>query len=166
MDDVNRRDFIKTGVVGIAAATTMGTGLGVASRAGAADAKQYPAVEIAGLDTLAPGAELAFEYPDVESPAVLLRLKTPVDGGIGPNGDIVAYSMLCTHKGCQLNYLSDRQMLVCPCHWSSFDPAKGGRLIIGQASESLPQVKLDIVDGTVRAVGMSGLIYGRHTNIL
>jgi len=89
-----------------------------------------------------------------------------VTGGIGPNKDIVAYSMLCTHKGCPLNYLADRQMLVCPCHWSSFDPAKGGRLVIGQASQSLPSVQLDVADGMVRATGVDGLIYGRHTNIL
>ena len=74
--------------------------------------------------------------------------------------------MLCTHKGCPLNYVADRKSLVCPCHWSSFDPSKGGRLVIGQASQSLPQMQLDIQDGMVRAVGLDGLIYGRHTNIL
>ena len=57
-------------------------------------------------------------------------------------------------------------MLVCPCHWSSFDPAKEGQLVIGQASQSLPRVKLEISNGMVRAIGMDGLIYGRHTNIL
>jgi len=163
MGGVNRRDFIKTGVAGIAVATTAGVSVPAAK---AAVANDYPAIDIAPLNSLAPGAEVAFEYPDPNAPSVLLRLKEAVPDGIGPEKDIVAYSMLCTHKGCPLNFLADRQMLVCPCHWSSFDPAKGGRLVIGQASESLPIIRLDVSDGMVRAVGMDGLIYGRHTNIL
>lgn len=163
MSGVNRRDFIKTSVAGIAAATTVGA---AAKSSKAAVKTEYPIVDVAPLDSLAPGAEVTFDYPDADSPSVLLRLSAPVDGGIGPNKDIVAYSMLCTHKGCPLNYLADRQMLVCPCHWSSFDPAKGGRLVIGQASQSLPSVQLDVANGMVRATGVDGLIYGRHTNIL
>ena len=163
MSGVNRRDFIKTSVAGIAAATTVGA---AAKSPNAATKTEYPVVDVAPLGSLAPGAEVAFDYPDADSPAVLLRLAAPVAGGIGPNKDIVAYSMLCTHKGCPLNYLADRQMLVCPCHWSSFDPAKSGRLGIEQASQSLPSVQLDVADGMVRATGVDGLIYGRHTNIL
>jgi len=163
MSTVNRRDFIKTGVAVLAAAPTVGVSSRIAS---AASATAFPAVDIAPLESIQVGAELAFEYPDPDAPSLLLRMPEPVLGGAGPNKDIVAYSMLCTHKGCPLNYLADQRMLVCPCHWSSFDPAKGGRLIIGQASQSLPQIRLEIANGMVRAVGMDGLIYGRHTNIL
>ena len=163
MSGFNRRDFVKTGAVGIAAATLAGIG---ASDASAAKTTGYPAIDIVRLDLLEPGSEVAFDYPDENGPSVLLRLKGAVSQGIGPGKDIIAYSNLCTHKGCQLNFLTERQMLVCPCHWSSFDPAKEGRLVIGQASQSLPRVKLEISDGMVRAIGMDGLIYGRHTNIL
>jgi arsenite oxidase small subunit len=168
MADVNRRRFLQGGVAGLAVAS----GLAPAARpkkaeAAATDAQpNYPSLDIAPLESIPPGAEIAFDYPDENSPAVLLRLGAPADGGVGPDGDIVAFSMLCTHKGCPLNYLAERKMLVCPCHWSSFDPAKAGRLIIGQASQSLPQMRLEVRDGMVRAVGIDGLIYGRHTNIL
>ena len=156
---------MKTGVAGLAAVTTVGIAAKPSSPARAAGA-DYPVIEIAALDAIEQDAEISFEYPDPDAPSVLLKLKEPVPGGVGPDKNIVAYSLLCTHKGCPLNFLADKQMLVCPCHWSSFDPAKGGRLVIGQASQSLPQVRLDVADGMVRAVGMSGLIYGRHTNIL
>ena len=164
MSRVNRRDFVKTGAVGVAAATL--AGIGVSGASGAAKKDGYPSVDIVPLDSLKPGAQVAFDYPDENAPSVLLRLKEAVSGGVGPGTDIVAFSNLCTHKGCPLNFLAQRQMLVCPCHWSSFDPAKGGRLVIGQASQSLPRVKLEISNGVVRAVGMDGLIYGRHANIL
>ena len=163
MKGVNRRDFVKTGAVGIAAATFVGVRV---PEARGEKTDGYPSIDIVPLNGLKPGAEVAFEYPDENAPSVLLRLRGPVSGGIGPGKDIVAYSSLCTHKGCPLNFLAERQMLVCPCHWSSFDPAKKGRLVIGQASQSLPRIKLEISNGMVRAVGLDGLIYGRHTNIL
>ncbi len=166
MRDVRRRDFLKGGVaiaagVGVAARTAP-----VAAAEAAGKQSAFPSVDVAPLASIPPGTEIPFDYPDGNSPAVLLRLKQAAEGGVGPDGDIVAFSLLCTHKGCPLNYLADRQMLVCPCHWSSFDPTKGGRLIIGQASQSLPQMTLEVSDGMVRAVGIEGLIYGRHTNIL
>ena len=166
--NLKRRNFLKGGVAGLVAAS----GLAVDSKqadAGTGTTEKsdlYPKLEIVAIDSIGPKAEIHFEYPDENSPAVLLRLDQPAEGGIGSNKDIVAFSLLCTHKGCPLNYIKDRNALVCPCHWSSFDPGKSGRLVIGQASQSLPQMELDIKDGIVRAVGVDGLIYGRHTNIL
>ena len=164
MGGINRRDFVKTGAVGVAVATI--AGIGVPSPSNAAKMDGYPSIDIVQLNSLKPGDEVAFDYPDENAPSVLLRLEGSVSEGVGPGQDIVAYSSLCTHKGCSVNFLKERQILVCPCHWSSFDPAKEGRLVIGQASQSLPKVRLEIVGGMVRAVGMDGLIYGRHTNIL
>lgn len=165
MTEVKRREFLKGGVAGLAVASGLVV-TGVSKGAEAQTATAMPAVDIAPLDSIPPGTEIPFDYPDENSPAALLRLGEAAEGGVGPDRDIVAFSMLCTHKGCTLNFLGDRKMLVCPCHWSSFDPAKAGRLVIGQASQSLPQIKLEVVDGMVRATGIDGLIYGRHTNIL
>ena len=164
--DLKRRNFLKGGVAGIVAASGL---VGDSEKAEAETTKpssSYPKLKIAAVDSIAPQTEIFFDYPDENSPAVLLRLDQSADGGIGPNREIVAFSMLCTHKGCPVNYVKDRKALVCPCHWSSFDPAKSGRMVIGQASQSLPQMQLDIKDGMVRAIGVDGLIYGRHTNIL
>jgi len=158
---INRRQMLSLGAVaGLAVGASPGRW------AGAETAADLPRLAIAPLAELEPGAEIAFDYPDEESPAVLLRMDGPVDGGVGPDQSIVAYSTLCTHKGCPLSYNAERQMLICPCHWSSFDPAKGGRMIIGQASEGLPQITLRVEGGMIEAVGLEGLIYGRHTNIL
>ncbi|MBX9590925.1 MAG: arsenate reductase (azurin) small subunit [Hyphomonadaceae bacterium] len=127
--------------------------------------KGFPVFEVAPLAKIEVGSEIAFQYPDADSPAVLLRLDRPAEGGIGPGQSIVAYSILCTHKGCPVAFKRSHNMLLCGCHWSSFDPAKAGRMVIGQASEPLPQIALEVSNGVVRAVGVAGLIYGRHTNI-
>ena len=44
--------------------------------------------------------------------------------------------------------------LVCPCHYSTFDPFTGGTVIYGPAGRPLPQLPLAIDStGYVRAAG-------------
>lgn len=127
---------------------------------------RYPVITVAPLQGIGRGMTIPFAYPDSRSPAILIRLMEPAIGGVGPNREIVAYSTLCTHKGCPVLYKPEKKLLICPCHWSTFDPAKAGMLVIGQASQQLPQIELRIEKGLVQAVAVSGLVYGRHTNIL
>ncbi len=163
---LNRRDFLKvsgTGVAGFIAGQALPL-----SPASAAKAKQkvYPLVDIGPLSGLEVGAAVEFRYPDENSPAVMVHLTESAKDGIGPNDAIVAYSTLCTHKGCPVKFHPERRMLICPCHWSTFDVAKAGGVVIGQASQPLPQIKLRLEGDRVQAYGVDGLIYGRHTNIL
>lgn len=158
---LTRREFIR-----ISSATAAG---GLVPRVAAAAPSlpaAYPVVPIVELRALKVETPFPFSYPDASSPAVLLRLKQPAAGGVGPDRSIVAFSTLCTHKGCPVAFRPERKLLICPCHWSSFDPAKGGQMVIGQASQSLPQITLRMQGETVQAVGIEGLVYGRHTNIL
>lgn len=157
-----RREFIKlggAGAVGLAASKAL-------AAESPAQAPSYPVIAVAPLERIARGAVVPFAYPDAGAPAMLLRLNEPALGGVGPNRDIVAYSTLCTHKGCPVSYKPEHKLIICPCHWSTFDPAKSGALVIGQASQNLPQIELRIERGVVQAIGVSGLIYGRHTNVV
>ena len=92
----------------------------------------------------------------------------PTPGGVGPDGDIVAHSILCTHMGCPVSYDATAKTFKCPCHFSIFDPEKNGQMVCGQATENLPQIQLiyDANSDSVSAVGVNGLIYGRQSNIL
>jgi arsenite oxidase small subunit len=60
---------------------------------------------------------------------VLIKLGRKVDGGGGPDGDIVAFSTLCPHKGYPLGYVAADKTLNCPGHYSRFDCEKGGQEI-------------------------------------
>ena len=43
---------------------------------------------------------------------------------------------------------------TCPCHYSTFLPGEGGRLVFGPAGRALPQLPLMIDgDGHLRAAG-------------
>jgi ubiquinol-cytochrome c reductase iron-sulfur subunit len=78
-----------------------------------------------------------------------------------PQG-IVAYSKICTHAGCAIALyrkptfadVEPKPALVCPCHYSTFDPADAGKVLFGPAGRALPQLPL-LVDpgGHLRAAG-------------
>jgi rieske iron-sulfur protein len=75
--------------------------------------------------------------PDKFSPETRSRA---VDG-------IVAYSAICTHNGCEVTeWISDEQLLFCPCHESKFAPKDGGRVVDGPAPRMLPALPLNHVE--------------------
>jgi ubiquinol-cytochrome c reductase iron-sulfur subunit len=101
------------------------------------------------------------------SPLVLVRL--PLSELQLPSGrkrwapeGILAYSKICTHAGCAVGLYryplypeaEPRPALVCPCHYSTFDPATGGTVLFGPAGRPLPQLPLAVGSGGVlRAAG-------------
>jgi ubiquinol-cytochrome c reductase iron-sulfur subunit len=94
---------------------------------------------------------------DIASPIVVVRLE-PGDLDLpdgrqdwAPDG-IVAYSKICTHAACAVSLYrtplneptAPQPALVCPCHFSTFDPATGGSVLFGPAGRDLPQLPLDV----------------------
>ncbi|HAJ37967.1 MAG TPA: arsenate reductase (azurin) small subunit [Chloroflexi bacterium] len=170
---VSRRGFLKLGgataaTVGLVAVTPQ---MAAAQEEVAAPnvALPYPDVDLTDLATAVTSeAPQYFSYPDDSSPCIMLKLGKPAPGGVGPDQDIVAYSVMCTHQGCPLNYDAQTGTLKCPCHYSIFDAELGGKMVIGSATVPVPQVELeyDEATGAVRATGLTGLLYGRVSNVL
>ena len=161
---LTRRAFMIATGAGVSGTLLPGVAGAVAGAAG--KPASYPVVRIAEVAAIKVEVPVPFTYPDENSPALLLRLRQPAEGGVGPDGSLVAFSQLCTHKGCPVAYRPERRLFICPCHWSSFDPARSGQMVIGQGSHALPRIALRVEGGAVHAVGVDGLIYGRHTNVL
>ena len=128
----------------------------------------YPRLRVTGVGDLIEGQPLDFQYPLKEHNNLLVKIGTPALLGIGPASDIVAFSYSCAHMGCPLNgmYQPEHKMLgPCPCHYSRFDLAKGGILILGQATQSLPQIVLETRGDDIYATGVTGLVYGYQNNV-
>lgn len=174
MDDVKigRRFFLKSGGAAAAVAGTTVIPIHNANAAVPASAGSttlpYPKKAVGKVAAMAVNQAVSFSYPDASSPCYVLRMGSPVPGGVGPGGDVVAYSAMCTHMGCPVSYDGGSRTFKCGCHFSIFDPENGGQMVCGQATEDLPKVRLeyDAKSDTVAAVGIDGLIYGRQSNIL
>jgi arsenite oxidase small subunit len=127
----------------------------------------YPANRLANMADLKLNEPMDVAYPDAESPGVLLKLGQKVPGGVGPDGDIVAFSVICPHKGFPLAYVAEDRSLNCPGHYSRFDVESGGQQIWGHATQNLPQFALRVdAKGDIFAEGVDELIYGRLSNVL
>ncbi|MHB1103714.1 MAG: arsenate reductase (azurin) small subunit [Devosia sp.] len=165
--DLGRRQFLRGGAI---AAVGAAAAVGLQTEAKAAPALalvEYPANRLANISDLAPNEALDVAYPDDNAPGVLLKLGTRVEGGVGPDGDIVGFSTVCPHKGFPLNYNPDDHSFNCPGHYSRFDADAGGQQIWGQSTANLPQYALRIDDkGDIYAEGIDELLYGRLSNVL
>jgi Rieske Fe-S protein len=61
---------------------------------------------------------------------------------------VVGYSAICPHTGCDVtNWHPDRQLLECPCHYSTYDPKEGAKVLSGPSPRRLPALPLKIADG-------------------
>jgi ubiquinol-cytochrome c reductase iron-sulfur subunit len=91
------------------------------------------------------------------SPVVVVRLKPgqfESHRSFAAEG-IVALSKICTHAGCAISLYraplfqpdEPKPALVCPCHYSTFDPANGGVVTFGPAGRKLPMLPLEIDAG-------------------
>jgi ubiquinol-cytochrome c reductase iron-sulfur subunit len=98
------------------------------------------------------------------APVMVVRLRPeeldlpPERRGWAQDG-VVAYSKICTHAGCAVAMFryplyppqTPPPALVCPCHYSTFDPRNGGERTFGPAARALPQLPLAL-DGQRRFV--------------
>jgi quinol---cytochrome c reductase iron-sulfur subunit len=96
----------------------------------------------------------------VRLPARMIHLP-PSRAGWAPAG-ILGFSKICPHAACAISLYryplnestSTGAAFTCPCHYSTFSPGEGGKLLFGPAGRPLPQLPLAIdSDGNLRAAG-------------
>jgi arsenite oxidase small subunit len=155
---LSRRSLLAGGAAGA---------IGAVATAASAEAKarSYPRVRVVSLEKLKVNRAHTFDYPLKGDTSVLIDFGHSVPGGVGPKSSIVAYSAQCQHMGCPVAYRSKQRELFCPCHQSRYDPERLGSIIQGVATRPLPQIRLQVRNGAVFAVGVNGLIYGRRSNL-
>jgi arsenite oxidase small subunit len=165
--DVGRRQFLRGSAATAAGAVAVAVAPSAPAKAAGAARVDYPSSRLANVKDLDTNAPLDVLYPDADAPGVLLKLGTRVEGGVGPDGDIVGFTIICPHKGFPLAYSADKRTFNCPGHYSVFDPEKGGQQVWGQATQNLPQYMLRVDDkGDIHAEGVDELLYGRLSNVL
>jgi len=124
---------------------------------GEAASPAMPRRRIGALEELKKRGAIDFAYPDKSSPAraVLLR-----------NGEVVAFSLICTHMGCEVAYSRETESFDCPCHGSVFDAARSGAVERGPAPRALPEIQVTSTkDDVLYAVGLSAPIFGASESL-
>lgn len=92
--------------------------------------------ELARLDDVPVGGSVSTEDAD-GNPVIVAQPR---------KGEVVAFSAVCTHRGCTVAPGDER--LECPCHGSTFDMATGENTG-GPAPKPLARVPVSVVDGAV-----------------
>lgn len=165
--DIGRRHFLRGSAFTAAGAAAATMAPAPAAAQTALARVDYPSNRLANVADLVIDEPLYVAYPDEAAQGVLLKLGTTVEGGVGPDRDIVGFSVICPHKGYPMSYSASDRTLNCPGHYSRFDCEAGGQQIWGQATQNLPQYMLRVDDdGDIYADGVDELIYGRLSNVL
>jgi cytochrome b6-f complex iron-sulfur subunit len=142
---VSRRRFISWGIIGIAGIIA-GTFI-------------YPLVELAGRRTA--GKRLVFydAVPLDDMPETgMKKVELAIRGGTmpdtrlflrrDPGGALTAFSALCTHLGCLVNYSNIKKEFICPCHAGRYD--SDGRVIEGPPPAPLTRLPVRIAGDKIQ----------------
>lgn len=100
---------------------------------------------VSGSGPLVTGKRLLTKAQNI-SPGQSITLNDP---SLGPfllihltNGGFAAYSAICTHAGCQVQFDPNTQHVTCPCHGAVFDPYNSARVLAGPAPVPLQRVSI------------------------
>ncbi len=181
--DESKREFLKVGL-SLSALLAVG-GIAAVSRSISSTAATtsgqpttFPRVEVANLGDLVVNVPVFFNYPLDDEPNVLVKLGLKASGGVGPDGDIVAFSLLCQHLGCVYSFVppgssptckhsfsASRPVGFCCCHGSIYDLLNDAKVIGGPSPRPLPHVILDVdSSGNIFAISMGPpSVFGHST---
>jgi nitrite reductase/ring-hydroxylating ferredoxin subunit/uncharacterized membrane protein YphA (DoxX/SURF4 family) len=127
---IDRRGFIR--ISSLAALTVAAVGLGRLFPKKSAAVSTGPQ-NIVENTSLSIGETFNFTSKS-GTPAVLFKSKTGV----------YAYSAVCTHEGCTVQYNPASKNLQCGCHGAVFDPGKDGTVVTGPTNKPLPKIKVAV----------------------
>ncbi|RNC66652.1 MAG: cytochrome B6 [Desulfuromonadales bacterium] len=63
------------------------------------------------------------------------------------SGQLVAFSAICTHLGCIVQWEKDKQDFLCPCHAGRYSP--DGAVIAGPPPKPLPRLPFSVTNGLI-----------------
>lgn len=93
-------------------------------------------IDVAAEDEIAPNSGIIF--PIGNKPGILIRT---------PEGEFRAFTAICTHLGCTVQYRSDFEHIWCACHNGHYD--LHGRNIAGPPPRPLKEYEVNVLNSRV-----------------
>jgi Rieske Fe-S protein len=145
----------------VAAGGALGTAARVAAKQAPAAKSAAPAATGAGrflgsVTAIAKGQAATYTDPASGDPALLIHQL---------NGNFVAFDAVCTHAGCTVQFDAKRQLIVCPCHGATYDPAQAAKPIGGPTNQALAPLAIR-VDASQTAYALDAKANGSQANQL
>jgi arsenite oxidase small subunit len=122
-------------------------------RTAAAEESTLTVIDQSALNQPWSAVEFSVDLDGQQQPGIVIRL---------PGDRWYASSLICPHAKCTVRYFSDvdaardtfdvdtkTPVLGCPCHFSVFDVADGGKVIHGPAPSPPLQLHVAVRDGKV-----------------
>ena len=107
-------------------------------------AKHY--VKVPGLDSVPVGRPVRLSFSDVHEDAYLRQVQVHNVWVLRRSAeDVVVFSPICTHLGCDYTWHPESQKFVCPCHGSVFSIT--GEVLAGPAPRPLDRLPFKIDGG-------------------
>jgi cytochrome b6-f complex iron-sulfur subunit len=136
MDTVGRRKFLGLCLGGVAAGAVAAATYPVYRFLAPMPAENSAGKVLIPLKDVPEGEAKFFEFSG--SSAVLVKKR---------NGDLVAFSAVCTHLGCIVQWEKNKQEFLCPCHGGLY--TADGTVISGPPPKPLPKLPLTVANGTI-----------------
>jgi arsenite oxidase small subunit len=139
---VTRREMVKFLTLGSAFLVAANGFIALAGRLARPGSFHRQSVALASA--LSENSSVLFRYPTNEDPCILLRSK---------DGQLAAYSQVCTHLSCAVVHRPEENALFCPCHHGYFD-VSAGHPIAGPPTRRLPRITLEQSGDVIFATGV------------
>ncbi len=119
------------------------TGTGAASSTAPPPPTAGAGVAIGAVSAVPVGGAASFTDPATSQPAYVVQHRA---------GQFAAFSAVCTHQGCTVNFSGPGNQFSCPCHGALFD-ATTGAVLQGPAQDPLPAINVTVRSGQLYVNG-------------
>lgn len=135
---ITRRDFLSNAAMTVGLVLSLGTAAiyGLKYLVPGKRKLKYVDVLVGNTKDLPDGASLEF-LDGLGRKAIL----------INNNGKIEAFSKICTHLGCEVEWHADKRIFFCPCHKGYYDA--NGKNIAGPPPRPLSTYKVKVKNGNI-----------------
>jgi Rieske Fe-S protein len=163
----SRRDALKI-LGGVSAALALAPFAAAGSFLIPTVSTKFNPVLIAKKEDVPANGSTIFWFPFTTDPTYTnMLIHLPPDLAAKTGQEFVAYNRTCIHLQCLVSYLSDSEIIGCPCHGSEYRPTDGWPVAgpAAQIGRYLPSVKLRIDGDNIYAesVDLDLIGYGSNT---
>ncbi len=137
MDNAGRRKFLVTLLAGGGAAAAAAAAWPLYRYLAPAGGGSAAAVVVIPENEVNEGQAKFFQYAG--SAAVLVRKR---------GGELIALSAVCTHLGCIVQWVNEKQEFLCPCHAGLYSAE--GAVLSGPPPKPLAPIPFKVAGGTIR----------------